>query len=251
MNRRGFSKTLVDGIASYALFRMLFVHDAFSKAVDPITGAWVRDLHDMAVAVKDRRITPMMWQDQINALYQHVPFSDLMHQIDFERLTTNFVYPDRGVHTRNVMWPHLADVPANLGFHSKIFGMRRDRAIIPHGHRNMVSCHFVLQGELHLRHYNKVSEDDRHLVITPTVDEIVGVGTYSSISDQHNNVHWLRALSPTAFTFDVIVLDIAGQAWEVDNIDPYAAEKLPGGLIRAPRLDVETALAKYGHDTHH
>lgn len=251
MDRRGFTKALVEGVASYALFQTLFVHDAFSKAVRPLTEAWVKDLHDMAIAVREGSITPAMWQEQIDALYQRVPFDDLMHHIDFKRLAHNFAYPDHGVHTRKVTWPHLDDLPANLGFHSKVFGMRRDRAIIPHGHRNMVSCHYVLEGELHLRHYNKVAEEAEHLVIVPTVDEVVGVGTYSSISDDHNNVHWLRALSPTAFTFDVIVLDIEGQTWDVDNIDPYAAETLSDGLIRAPKLDVATALEKYGHDTHH
>lgn len=89
------------------------------------------------------------------------------------------------------------------------------------------------------------------MVIRPTVDEVAGLGTFSSISDEHNNVHWLRALTETAFTFDVIVLDFNGKQWEVDNIDPYAAVSIGGGLIRAPKLDVEAALEKYGHEVHH
>jgi hypothetical protein len=76
-------------------------------------------------------------------------------------------------------------------------------------------------------------------------------GTYSSRSHEYNNVHWLRALTDTAFTFDVIVVDVNGGHWEVDNIDPYGAEEIGNGLIRAPKLDVETALHKYGHESHH
>ncbi len=251
MNRRTFTKTLTEAVASYALFQTLFVRDAFSQKVRPITDQWVHTLHEMARDVRAGRITPGQWQDQIDALYQKVAFEDLIRMIDYDRLTKNFEHPDLGVNTKRVHFPKLDGLPENLAFFSKIFGMQRDRAIIPHGHRNMVSCHYVLQGELHLRHYNKVEEDETHLVIAPTIDEVVGIGTYSSISDEHNNVHWLRAQTETAFTFDVIVLDLKGEQWEVNNIDPYAAETLSGGLIRAPKLDVETALKKYGHDTHH
>lgn len=154
MNRREFTKTLVEAIASYALFQTLFTRDAFSQEVRPITDRWVRNLHEMATDLKSGRITPRVWQDQIDALYRQVDFSDLVRKIDFHRLIQGFEYPDLGVNTRPVQFPHLEGLPENLGFHSKVFGMRRDRAIIPHGHRNMVSCHYVLQGKLHLRHYN-------------------------------------------------------------------------------------------------
>ena len=81
--------------------------------------------------------------------------------------------------------------------------MRRDRAIIPHGHKNMVSCHYVLKGEFRLKQYDKVDETDNHMIIAPTIDEVARVGSHSSISDEKNNVHWLRATTETAFTFDV------------------------------------------------
>lgn len=251
MNRREFSKTLIEAIASYALFQTIFRRDAFAREIRSVTDRWVRDLHEMSMDLRTGRITPREWQIQIEALYQRVEFSDLVRMIDFDRLSKGFEYPDLGVNTTRVRFPELGGLPDRLGFTSKVFGMRRDRAIIPHGHRNMVSCHYVLQGDLHLRHYQKVEEDESHMVIQPSVDEVVGTGTYSSISDEHNNVHWLRAMTETAFTFDVIVVDVNGGQWEVDNIDPYAAEDIGGGLIRAPKLDVATALEKYGHESHH
>ena len=251
MDRREFSKTLIEAVSSYALFQTLFRYDAFAREVRPVTDRWVLALHDMAMDIRSGRITPHEWQDQIEALYQRVEFSDLVRMIDFHRLKQGFEYPDLGVNTTRVQFPELDGLPERLGFTSKVFGMRRDRAIIPHGHRNMVSCHYVLQGDLHLRHYQKVDEDEAHMVIQPTVDDVVGIGTYSSISDEHNNVHWLSALTQTAFTFDVIVVDVNGGQWEVDNIDPYAAEDIGGGLIRAPKLDVKTALEKYGNESHH
>jgi hypothetical protein len=71
------------------------------------------------------------------------------------------------------------------------------------------------------------------------------------VSDERNNVHWLKALTPTAFTFDVLVLGLNGKSSDVDNIDPNGAEKVSGGLLRARKLTVDEALRKYGHDSHH
>ncbi|MEP0548265.1 MAG: hypothetical protein ABJF88_15115 [Rhodothermales bacterium] len=251
MERREFSKTLVEAVASYALFHTLAARDAFGRDVRPITDRWLRDLQTMSLDLRDGRITPSEWQDQIDALYRNVPLHDLLLRVDFDRVVRGFDYPDRGVNTERVRFPALDGLPERLAFHSKVFGMQRDRAIIPHGHRNMVSCHYVLQGDLHLRHFDKVEEDATHMVIEPTVDAVARPGSYSSISDERNNVHWLRAMTETAFTFDVIVLDVGGGEWEVDNIDPYAAEHLGDGRLRAPKLDVATALKKYGLDAHH
>ena len=87
--------------------------------------------------------------------------------------------------------------------------------------------------------------------IAPTIDLIGKPGSFSSISDERNNVHWIKALTPTAFTFDVIITDLQGKKWNVENIDPYNAEALGNGNLRAKKLSLEDALKKYGHDMHH
>lgn len=251
MDRRTFTKSLVGAVASYALFEMLYIRDAFGRPVRPITEHWVRALHEMSRDLKTGTITPAQWQEQIKTLFDRVSFEDLLAHIDFERLVQGFTYPDLGVHTKKVPLPHLGGLPERLAFNRKIFGMQKGRAIIPHGHKNMVSCHYVIQGAFQLKHYDKVDEDETHMIITPTVDIIAEVGSHSSISDEQNNVHWLKALTETAFTFDVLILDIGGGHWDVDNIDPADGEKISGNLIRARKLDVETALKKYGKEMHH
>ena len=251
MDRRQFNKALCSSIASYALFRTLFLKDAFAKAVQPITGHWLGRLHEMSQDLQSGGITPGQWQTGIEALLDQVELAELLRLIDFEKLTQGFEYPELGVNTRWTKFPALEGVPPNLAFHSKIFGMKKDRAIIPHGHRNMVSCHYVLQGEFRLRHYDKVEEDEAHMVIRPTIDEVARVGSNSSVSDERNNIHWLKATTDTAFTFDVLIVDLQGNPWDVDNIDPYGAEKIADGRIRVRKLGLEEALRKYGHDTHH
>ena len=39
--------------------------------------------------------------------------------------------------------------------------------------------------------------------------------------------------------------------YEIDNIDPEGAERLPGGLLRARKLKVGEALERYGNESHH
>lgn len=251
MNRREFSQALLGTIAQYALFQTLFTRDAFSKEVRPVTDSWVKGLHEMSLDLKTGTITPGQWQARIKELYDQVELKDLLTGIDFDRLAAGFEYPDLGVNTKWVCFPRLDGLPEELAFYSKIFGMRKDRAIIPHGHRNMVSCHYVLKGDLWLRHYDKVEEDSGHMVIEPTVDQLAGVGSHSSILSERNNVHWLKAVTETAFTFDVLVVDLNGQRWDVDNIDPAGAEKLSGGRLRVRKLSVDEALKKYGREMHH
>lgn len=251
MNRRDFTKTLLGSIASYSLFRTLFTNDAFADSVKPVTDGWIRSLHEMSLDLKQATITPGQWQARIDELFNRVPLEELIARIDFARLTRDFECPDLGVHTKWVTFPKLDGLPQDLAFYGKVFGMRKDRAIIPHGHRNMVSCHYVLMGELWLRHYDKVEEDGATMVIEPTVDQIARVGSHSSISDEKNNIHWLTATTDTAFTYDVLIVDLNGEKWDVDNIDPYGAEKIAGGRLRVRKLPLEEALKKYGHDTHH
>jgi len=100
-----------------------------------------------------------------------------------------------------VNFPALAGLPEKVAFTSRVFGMQQDRAIIPHGHRNMVSCHYVLKGEFRLRSYDRIADDDTHMIIEPAVDELARPGSHSSISDERNNVHWLIAKTGPAFTF--------------------------------------------------
>lgn len=251
MNRRDFTKSLLGTIASYSLLETLVSKDAFADTIKPVVGHWVGGLHEMSLDLKTGKIAPAIWQGKVQELFNRVELSEMLRFIDFDKLTAGFEHPDLGVNTKQIPFPKLDGIPEDLAFYRKIFGMKKDRAIIPHGHRNMVSCHYVLQGEFHLRHYEKVEETESHMVIEPTIDQVARVGSHSSISDEKNNIHWLKATTDTAFTFDVLVVDLNGDKWDVDNIDPYGAEKIAGNLLRVKKLELDEALQKYGHDMHH
>jgi len=171
--------------------------------------------------------------------------------IDFDNLIKGFEYPDLGVNTKTVKFPKLEGLFESTIFVKKIFGMKKSRAIIPHGHSNMASAHLIIKGEMHLRQYDKIRKEDNKLIIKPSIDKTFLLGESSSISDEKNNVHWFVAKTETAFTFDVIMLDLKGEPYDIHNLDIYEKEDLKDGTIIVPVLDMQAALNKYGNETHH
>ncbi len=249
-NRREFGKTMLSTTLNYFLLESLFTSQAFASSVRPVATHWAKQLTEICNDLKLQKIPPVLWQQQVEKLFNQIELSELLKFIDFETLTRGFDYPDLGVNTRMVKFPKLDGLPEKTVFIRKIFGMKKGRAIIPHGHSNMSSAHLVLKGEFALKHYDKVAEEDKHLLIKPTIEKTAGVGSSSSVSDEKNNIHWFIANTETAFTFDVIMVDLGGKAYDIHNIDIAAAEKAGNGLIRAAKLDVETALKKYGKQHH-
>lgn len=258
MKRREFTKGMLATVTSYALLDVLYACGdgqsgritTVDKKVQPIIDHWAIQLNEFCADLKLNAITTVQWQEKIEELYERIELQELLTFIDFEKLTKGFQFPDLGIATRSVVFPKLEGLPENTVFIKKIFGMKKDRAIIPHGHSNMVSAHLILNGEMHLRHYDKVREDGKNLIIKPTIDRLAKVGDSSSISDEKDNVHWFVANTDTAFTFDVIVVDLNDKNYDIHNLDIYAGQDLKNGTLSVPMLDVDTALKKYGKQHH-
>ncbi|HMQ69927.1 MAG TPA: hypothetical protein PKC58_13170 [Ignavibacteria bacterium] len=251
MNRREFSKKLLATVTSYALMDSLFAANAFSRLIKPLTSHWAIQLNEYCMDLKKQSISPAEWQSLIENLYREISFEEILKFINFDNLINGFDFPDLGVNTKPVKFPKLSGLPSQTVFVKKIFGMKKDRAIIPHGHSNMASAHLILNGEMHLRHYEKIRQEDNTLIIQPSIDKIIGIGESSSISDEKDNVHWFIANTDTAFTFDVIMVDLGGEKYDIHNIDIYEKQDLSDGSMRVPIIDVNTALEKYGKETHH
>ncbi len=251
MNRRQFGKGLLASLSSYALLDSLFAFNAFGRKINPIADHWSIQLEEYCNDLKTNTISPENWQVQVEGLLSRIELAELLKFIDFDRLLKGFQYPDLGVNTRPVKFPKLEGLPENTTFYKKIFGLKKDRAIIPHGHSNMSSAHMVLRGGFKLRHYDKLDDEGDFMIIKPTIDKMVQTGDFSSISDDRDNIHWFVASTASAFTFDVIVLDLKGQPYDIHNIDIHQQVRQSDGNLRVPKLDVDTALKKYGKETHH
>jgi hypothetical protein len=251
MDRREFSKGMLSTVTGFALIDSLLTFNAIGKSIKPITDDWAIKLNEFCSDLKINSITPIEWQKKIDKLYKQIELKEILKFIDFKNLIKGFEYPDLGVSTKAVKFPKLDGLPEKTIFVKKIFGMKKDRAIIPHGHSNMASAHLILTGEMHLRHYEKIHQDRQNLIIKPSIDLIASVGDSSSISDEKNNIHWFIANSVSSITFDIIMLDLNNEPYNIHNLDIYKSEKLNNGLLKVPILDVETALKKYGNESHH
>lgn len=236
---------------SYGLLSSLFQTHAIGKHISSITKHWAIELNDYCNDLRKSGIDVMEWQRNIESLFDRIPLDDLLKFIDFEQLIKGFDYPDLGVNTKKITFPKLEGLPERTAFVKKIFGMKKDRAIIPHGHVNMSSAHLLLRGEMHLRHYQNLGIEGNTMIIKPTIDKQISIGQSSSISDNKDNVHWFIAESESAFTFDVIMLDLDDKPYDIYNLDIYAKENQHNGNYRVPILDVDTALKKYGKESHH
>ncbi|WP_296702284.1 hypothetical protein [Algoriphagus sp.] len=250
MERREFTKGILATVTSFALMDSLFAYNAIGKNIKPLTDHWAIQLNEFCSDLKTDSISTIQWQQKIVELYSKIELEEILKFIDFENLLKGFEYPDLGVSTKPVKFPKLDGLPEKTVFIKKIFGMKKDRAIIPHGHSNMASAHLILEGEMHLRHYEKIQQDGKNLIIKPTIDQISLVGESSSISDEKDNVHWFIANTETAFTFDVIMLDLNDKSYDIHNLDIYESEDLKNGTLKVPILDVQTALKKYGKQHH-
>jgi len=251
MHRRDFTKGILTTVSSFALIDSFFAFNAIGNHIKPITDHWAIKLNEFCADLKTESITTKQWQAQIEDLYRQIELEEILRFIDFDNLIKGFDYPDLGVNTKPVKFPKLSGLPESTVFVKKIFGMKKDRAIIPHGHSNMASAHLILKGEMHLRHYEKIAQEDKNLIIKPTVDKISKLGESSSISDEKDNIHWFIANTETAFTFDVIMLDLNNRPYDIHNLDIFEKQDLLDGTLRVPVLDVETALKKYGKQSHH
>lgn len=250
MHRREVTKGILATVTSFALMDSLFAFNAIGKNIKPITDHWAIKLHEYCSDLKTASISAVQWQQKIEELYAKVELGEILDFIDFNNLIKGFEHPDLGVSTKPIKFPKLEGLPERTAFVKKIFGMKKDRAIIPHGHSNMASAHLILNGEMHLRHYEKIEHDGQNLIIKPSIDQIAKAGESSSISDEKDNVHWFIAHTETAFTFDVIMLDLNGKHYHIHNLDIYESEDLKNGTLKVPILDVQTALKKYGKQHH-
>ena len=205
--------------------------------------ARLRKLDEASRALARREIQPLQWQREAAQFCEGIDVAELCRAADFDRVAARLPLLARGTSAEAI---HLLDGQA---FTPKIFAMGKGRAIIPHGHVNMVSQHLVLQGEMRGRHYQRLRDEPGHLVVRPTIDRQFRAGDFSSISDECDNVHWFVTESERAYTLDAIVDNLDPSRpyrFHIDFVDPVKASAQGDGTLRMPRLELDECLRRYG-----
>ncbi len=247
-SRREFTQTSLAGLMSWSLLDLLVQGDAFAAEVEPELAKWISNVNSLAADVKDQRLSQVEWQKQVEQLFSKVAPEDLLKFVRFDELTKNLKFVDKGAKSLRPKLPEVEGIPKKLIFGRQIFAMKKGCSVVPHGHNNMATAFLVVKGQLHGRHYDRIEDQDKHILIRPTIDRQFAPGESSSISDYKDNIHWFKATSEAAFVFNIHVLSVRpGSAVSTGRVyvDPNGKE-LSGGLIRAPRIGYKQAHELYG-----
>lgn len=150
-----------------------------------------------------------------------------------------------------LVWRRRMGLLNRIGVRSDILILRKGEDVPPHGHYRVVSGFYVLQGEVAIRHYDRVREEGDSVMVRPAVARILGPGGYTTNSEYHHNIHWLRGIADRSYLFRVTVSGTPvktfgghDQGHERVYIDPTGKAD-DNGLILAPYIDEKRAKELY------
>ncbi|VTT99227.1 Uncharacterized protein OS=Singulisphaera acidiphila (strain ATCC BAA-1392 / DSM 18658 / VKM B-2454 / MOB10) GN=Sinac_3204 PE=4 SV=1 [Gemmataceae bacterium] len=246
-SRREFHSRLLGSAVTFGLVEFLHTRNLFADAVKPTIDKWFLELTELSKDLKGRKLTDLEFQTRMEDLYKRVDLKALCALVKLDEVEKRPL-PDSGAANVGFDLSKVAGLPANLGFGKQIFGCKKGKSIVPHGHANMCTGFIVLKGKWHGKHYDRVETHKDHYVIKPTIDREFEPGELSTISDHKDNIHWFKSLTDAAYIFNVHVIgydptikDAGGRLY----LDPDG-EKLSGGLVKAPKMSSTDCHKKYG-----
>lgn len=247
-SRRDFHAKLIGSAITFGLIETLWARDLFADDAKPTIQKWLGELVAMSNDLKGQKLTDLQFQTKMEDLYKRVNLADLCSVIKFDDVEKKTKLPDSGAANVGFDLSKVDGLPASVGFGKQVFGCKKGRSIVPHGHANMCTGFIILKGEWHGRHYDRVETHADHYVIKPTIDRHFKPGELSTISDHKDNIHWFEATSDTAYIFNVHVIGYDKTIKESSGrlyLDPNG-EKLSGGLVKAAKMTSAECHKKYG-----
>jgi hypothetical protein len=247
-SRRAFNAQTLGSLLTFSLLETLCRYDLFADEIRPNAIRWLADVNQLGADLKGQKLEQLAWQKKVEELLPQVDMTALLELIDFERLTSQVKFAERGERSLRLTFPKIEGVPTELSFGKQIFALKKDRSVVPHGHNNMATAFLILKGELRGRHYDRIEDEPGYMIVKPTIDRNFAPGECSTVSDYKDNVHWFQAQSEQAFIFNLHVMDVRpGTTLPTGRVyvDPNG-ESIAGGLIRARRIGFKEANQLYG-----
>jgi hypothetical protein len=247
-SRRGFNLRMLGSLAAYGLVETFFRHDAIAESVKPVVTKWMAELNALSKDLKaDKKLKDTEFQAMLEELYRRVNLPDLLKLLDLEKVAKAEL-PDNGAKSVGIDLSKVEGLPPRLVFGKQIFGMKKGRSVVPHGHSNMCTGFIILRGTFAGKHYDRVEDHPKHYLIRPTIDREFKEGEFSTVSDHKDNVHWFKATSESGYIFNIHVTGYdpaiklsTGRLY----LDPDG-EKTKGGLIVARKMTSAECHRKYG-----
>jgi hypothetical protein len=248
ITRREFTGSMASSVLAYGLLDMLWTQDLFAESVKPIIGQWFKELYAVGEDLHGQKLKDTEFQAKMEDLFRKVDLAELLKFFDLSGIKQRVDLPANGAFSASFDLGKVEGLPKDLNFGRQIFCLKKDRAVVPHGHSNMCTGFIVLEGAFHGRHYDKLESAADHYIIKPTIDNEFQAGGVSTISDHKDNVHWFRCTSETGYIFNAHFDDYDGTIKIPTGrlyLDPEG-EKLAGGLVKAPKMTSDDCHAKYG-----
>ncbi|MEI8383247.1 MAG: hypothetical protein WCJ09_24225 [Planctomycetota bacterium] len=244
LTRRDFQQQALGSLLTWSLIDTLFSRNAFGDEVKLIASKWLAELNAMSLDLKGKKLEQVQWMKQVEQLLAKVDLAEMLKFIDFDALTKDVKFQDRGELSLRPKMPKIEGHPT-LVYGNQVFALNKDRSVVPHGHDNMATAFLILKGNFHGRHFDRLEDDKMHMIIRPTIDGTFGPGTYSTVTDVKDNVHWFQATTDGSFIFNIHVMSVKPGATGRVYIDPDG-EKLSGGRIKAKKINHAEANKLYG-----
>lgn len=217
--------------------------------------SWAQDVADLNRDLSRGAIGLLQWQDGIEGLAKSIDLKGLARYLDFDQLTATMEFPTRLAETADPKFPSRINIAGiERPWFIRFFGMRRDGAIIPHVHNNMVSSHLVMQGSFHARTFDRAGDNvkEGRVALRPRMDATLAAGGVISMSDDRDNGHWLVSNEDRSFTFDVGLVnisrtrayDLKANKYNMIFVDPTGKPDSKG-LIAAPILTFDECSARF------
>jgi len=251
VTRRAFSTHSLRLLLAFCLVQQASRAGAVGGSLKSGVRSWLAQLEEACASVSSARMAPRQWQHEMETLLGRVDMRDFLAAIDFETLAARATFPSAGEGLTRMSFPDDDGRAQPFHFSAFLFALGKDVAVVPHGHHNMVTLHMMLSGRAHARHFDRVHENSTHMIIRPTSDTVIEPGQVTTISDDHDNIHWFQALTQPVFMFNVGVSRVNPSlpSGDRDYVDPIGGAPVGDGLIRAARMDRKAAYAKYGRVT--
>jgi len=247
LTRRSFNTATLQAALLACLVQNSARADALEGSLKWSVRPWLRRLEDACAALSSGSVAPRQWQREVEDILGTVQVADLLRALDFDRLAAAARFPAEGEGMQRLYFLDESGRLQALSFRPFLFTLQRGTAVVPHGHHNMATMHMVLAGRARVRHFDRLETTATHMLIRPASDVDAGPGTVTSISDEHQNIHWFDALSDRVFMFNLGVYQVRpGPFGERDYVDPLGGARLGDGSIRAARLGRSEAYARYG-----
>jgi len=256
--RRETLKTLGMSALGLGLSRHFLLAGGFANAAETISlGTWLTDLRLNAQKLRQRKISPLRWQEIMDEIYGATPLSQLKDHLNFPRLSAMILEkmpPDRQEYFHRIDLKTLSTEKFQQGGEprqtliTKIAHVRKGESIPPHGHANMVSAFLCLSGEFDVDLYDRIDEQEGSMIVRHSNSQRrAGQGTWSSISDYRDNVHWLRAKTDDCFLLTCKMLcveehrSLRGRV----HVDLRDAKPLSGNRLQVQKIDYSRAQELY------